>query len=87
MYLLIRYPVGVIVEAVVLKKGNNRMRVAVAGFPDAIELTRSGAQWFAPNHEPIEFEFLMSETHPVMSVPAYIPANVALATGARLFQQ
>ena len=28
MYMLIRYPVGVIVEAVVLVKGRNRMRVA-----------------------------------------------------------
>jgi len=45
MHMLIRYPVGIIVEAVVLAKGRDRMRVAVAGFPDTIELRRSGSQW------------------------------------------
>ena len=61
MYMLIRYPVGIIVEAVVLAKGRDRMRVAVAGFPDTIELRRSGPQWLTPNREPIEFEFLMPD--------------------------
>jgi|SRR5580704_9807554 hypothetical protein len=61
MYMLIRYPVGIIVEAVVLAKGRDRLRVAAAGFPDTIELRRSGSQWFAPNREPIEFEFLMPD--------------------------
>src|SRR5580692_7696759 len=61
MYMLIRYPVGIIVEAVVLAKGRDRMRFAAAGFPDTIELRRSGSQWFTPNREPIEFEFLMPD--------------------------
>jgi hypothetical protein len=43
MYLLIRYPGGIIVEGVMLAKGTNRLRVAVAGFPDTIELKRAGA--------------------------------------------
>ena len=46
MYLLIRYPVGAIVEGVVLAHQKNRMRVAAAGFPDTIELRRSGNQWY-----------------------------------------
>jgi hypothetical protein len=61
MYMLIRYPVGIIVEAVVLAKGRDRMRVAAAGFPDTIELRRSGSQWFTSAREPIEFEFLMPD--------------------------
>jgi hypothetical protein len=61
MYMLIRYPVGIIVEAVVLAKGRDRLRVVAAGFPDTIELRRSGSQWFTPSREPVEFEFLMSD--------------------------
>jgi len=64
MYLLIRYPVGIVVEGVVLAKGKNRMRVAAAGFPDAIELQRCGPQWFAATRQPVEFDFLMSDAHP-----------------------
>jgi hypothetical protein len=60
MYMLIRYPIGIIVEAVVLARGRNRMRVAAAGFADAIELRLSGAQWFTATREPVEFDFLMS---------------------------
>jgi len=37
MYLLIRYPGGIIVEGVVLAKGSKRLRVAAAGFPETIE--------------------------------------------------
>jgi len=59
MYLLIRYPVGIIVQGVVLAKGRNRLRVAVSGFQDAIELKRSGPQWFTEAGEPIEFDFMM----------------------------
>jgi hypothetical protein len=60
MYMLIRYPVGIIVEAVVLAKGRNRLRVAAAGFPDAIELKRCGPQWFDATSQPVELDFLMS---------------------------
>ena len=63
MYLLIRFPVGIIVQAVVLAKGRNRMRVAAAGFPDTIELKRSGQLWFTETREPIEFDFLMSGSY------------------------
>jgi hypothetical protein len=59
------------VEGVVLAKGRNRMRIAAAGFPDAVELKRSGSQWFtAPTEirQPVEFDFLMSDAHPWGSV-------------------
>ena len=64
MYLLIRYPAGIIVEGLVLAKGRNHMRVVAAGFPDAIELRRSGSQWFTADRQPVEFDFLMSDAHP-----------------------
>ena len=60
---LIRYPVGAIVEGVVLARQKNRMRVAAAGFPDTIELRRSGNQWYTADREQVEFDFLMSTTH------------------------
>jgi len=61
MYLLIRYPADIIVEAVALAKGRNRMRVAVAGFPETLELKRSGEQWFTETRQPVEFEFVMAD--------------------------
>ena len=82
MYMLIRYPIGIIVEAVALVKGRNRMRVAVADFPDAIELRRSGTQWFTATREPVEFDFLMSTAHFRTGVSSPKPALVARAAGA-----
>jgi hypothetical protein len=85
MYMLIRYPVGVIVEAVVLAKGRNRMRVAAAGFPDTIELRRSGPQWFTATRQPVEFDFLMSN-HQGESASSSRPVCVARAAGAAAIQ-
>lgn len=83
MYMLIRYPVGIIVEAVVLAKGRNRMRVAAAGFPDAIELRRSGSQWVTANRQPVEFDFLMSSAaHSCETVSISSPACVARTVSA-----
>ena len=82
MYLLIRYPVGVIVEAMVLSAGKNRMRVAAAGFPDAIELRRSGKQWFAANREPVEFDFMMSNTYSEETISHSTTAQVAQVMSA-----
>ena len=58
MYTLVRYPGGIIVEAVVLAQGKSRMRIAAPGFPDIIELRRSGTQWFTADRQPVEFDFL-----------------------------
>jgi hypothetical protein len=70
MYLLIRYPIGIIVEAVVLAEGKNRMRLAASGFPDAVELTRSGYQWYAANNQPVEIDFMMSTDKQGASAPS-----------------
>jgi hypothetical protein len=82
MYLLIRFPLGTIVEGVVLAMGTNRMRVAVAGFPDTIELTRSGSQWLTATRQPVEFDFLMSESHQTESVSTSRSVCVARAAGS-----
>jgi hypothetical protein len=80
MYMLIRFPVGIIVEAVVLARGRNQMRVAAAGFPDAIELRRSGEQWLAETREPVEIDFLMSNAQGAEVVDSSRPARVVRGT-------
>jgi hypothetical protein len=84
MYLLIRYPVGAIVEGVVLAHRKNRMRVAAAGFPDTIELRCSGNQWYTSDRQPVEFDFLMSTTYQKESLSSARPACVASASGSSL---
>jgi hypothetical protein len=63
MYLLIRYPGGIIVEGVVLARGRNRMRVVAPGFPETIELRRTGALWSTDNGEQVELDFIMSDRY------------------------
>ena len=82
MYLLIRYPVGIIVEAVVLARGRNRMRVVAAGFPDTIELTRSGLQWFTAIRQPVELDFMMSNIHATQSASSSRSTAVVRAAGS-----
>ena len=82
MYLLIRFPLGIIAEAVILAKTNNCMRVAASGFPDTLELRRSGSQWFTATGQQVEFDFLMSNAHTRESVFALMPACVAQAAGS-----
>lgn len=82
MYLLIRYPVGIIVQGVVLARGSSRMRIAAAGFPDTIELRRSGPQWFTETRQPVEFDFLMSDAYQSESAPSGRLADCIRAVGA-----
>ena len=86
MYMLIKYPVGIIVEAVVLARGRDRMRVAAAGFPDTVELRRSGSQWFTATRQPVEFEFLMCNAQLGESVSSLRPAGRARAAGSAAIQ-
>lgn len=71
MYVLFSYPVGVVVEGVVLANGRNRMRIAAAGFADAIELKRSGSNWISADRECVEVEFLMARSSPVSTELAF----------------
>jgi hypothetical protein len=82
MYLLIRYPVGAIVEGVVLAHRKNRMRVAAAGFPDIIELKRSGQEWFTSNGQPVEFDFIMSHSRQSETAPFARPVCAVRAAGS-----
>ena len=86
MYLLIRYPVGIIVEAVVLARGRNRLRVVAAGFPDTIELRRSSQQWHIAAGQPVELDFLMINTRADRSVAALRPASVVRVAGSAAIQ-
>ena len=72
MYLLIRYPGGIIVEGVMLAKGRNRLRVAAAGFSETIELRRADALWSTENGEQVELDFLMSDRYQAKRVTSSI---------------
>ena len=61
MYSLIGFSNAVVVEAVVLKTGKTRLRVAVAGLDDTLELQRVGPEWFSETGERVTFEFLAAE--------------------------
>jgi hypothetical protein len=61
MYVLIAYASGIIVEGVVLAKGRDRLRVAAAGFPETMELRRTGALWSTDDGEEVEFYFVMCD--------------------------
>ena len=58
MYSLMSVAAGMVLEAVIVHRTRNRMRVIVPGFSDALELRRSGQAWFTEVGEPVEFEFL-----------------------------
>lgn len=61
MYSLIKISEAMVVEAVVLSATEERMRIAAAGFDDAIELKRIGPHWFSDTGSPVSFEFFASD--------------------------
>jgi len=61
MYSLIGFSNAVVVEAVVLKASRNRMRVAIAGYADSLELKRDGGEWLLETGERVTLEFLLSD--------------------------
>ena len=78
MYMLIRYAGGIIVEGVLLAKGRDRLRVAASGFPETIELKRSGSRWITAGHVQVEFDFLMSDENQAESVSSSKPMGAAM---------
>ena len=78
MYLLIGYANGSIVEGVVLAKGRDRLRVAAAGFPETIELRRTGALWSTDDGEEVEFYFVMCDKCQAESVSSSAAACAAM---------
>ena len=82
MYALIEYPTGVIVEAVVLPVGRNRVRVIASGFPDTLELKRSGEGWLTETGQKVTLEFLLSKALEVETLALPVPALAARAAGS-----
>jgi hypothetical protein len=80
MCILIEYPVGVVVEAVVLSIETNRLRVAAAGFSDALAFTRSDVGWVTEGGQKIELGFLQFGSDEVAVV--FPSAGQTLAAGA-----
>ena len=61
MYTLLSYSAGLAVEGVIVTHTQDRMRVFAAGFPDTLELRRSGSRWMTEDGEEVQFEFLAAE--------------------------
>jgi hypothetical protein len=78
MYLMIRYAGGSIVEGVVLAKGEDRLRVAASGFPETIELRRTGAGWSADDGKRVEFYFVMCNKCQAESIAFSAAATAAM---------
>jgi hypothetical protein len=81
MYVLMRYPVGVVVEGVILANRKNRLRVAAAGFADTLELKRSGTDWLDAGHERVQLEFIMPQSSAVPCQSVEEPVRTLRAAG------
>jgi hypothetical protein len=82
MYTLIEYPIGVIVEAVVLSTQLNRLRVAVAGLPDVLEVTESGHEWVTEDGQKIAIGFLQYDADEAVAVLPHEPALAVRTAGS-----
>jgi hypothetical protein len=83
MYTLIEYPVGVVVEAVVLSMEQKRLRVAAPGFPDALEFTKSGLEWVTEEGRKVNLAFLQYDVEEAAAVFAPGLAFAAGGSGIR----
>jgi hypothetical protein len=81
MYVLIEFPAGVTAEAVVLSMDRKRARVVAAGFPDTLELRRSGEDWLTETGHKVTFEFVLSNAPEVEAVALPPPALATRAAG------
>jgi hypothetical protein len=81
MYILIEFPGGAVVEAVVLSMEPSRLRVAAAGFSDALEVTQSGLEWVTDEGQKIDIGFLR---YGVCEAAAVFPPRLAFAAGSTL---
>jgi len=58
MYTVIDYGNGALIEAVIVSRSAGRMRLAVAGMADALEIVRRGTKWYDESHQEVEFVFM-----------------------------
>jgi hypothetical protein len=63
------------------------MRVAAAGFPDALELRRTGMQWLAETGEAVELDFMMPDTPEAETAPSHTPTVRVRTAGSSAFWQ
>ena len=54
---------GGIAEGVLLAANQDRMRIALRGAADTIELRRIGDRWIADDDRPVDFEVLLTDGH------------------------
>ena len=55
MFTLLIFPGGRRADAVVLSSENGRMRLAIAGRADSVELNEVGGRWLTESGVPVEF--------------------------------
>jgi len=79
MYTLIRLCDGSTVEAFVLAKTQSRMRLAVAGLNDAVELRHCAMDWLDESDEPVEFGFLLAKEEEDLEAPKVMRAAARYA--------
>jgi hypothetical protein len=61
MHIILRYPDGRRVEALLLYREPDRMRVAIPGRNDALELTPVGERWVDDDGQKVSVEALLSD--------------------------
>jgi len=79
MQILIQYPMGVAIEALVLSMEPNRLRVTAPGFEDALELIHSGSGWATEQGQEIGLGFLQ---YGAVEAASIFPPELALTAGA-----
>ncbi len=62
MHVIIRDSRGAAKEGVLLAASASRVRVALRGFGDTVELSRTGDEWFFADSEPAEFAAVVASS-------------------------
>jgi len=60
--------------------GKNLLRVITPGFPDTLEMKRTGARWSTCRGEVVEIDFLMSDERQSHTLPANMTGCAAAAS-------
>ena len=61
MYTIVTFPEGRQVDALLLSASPERLRVAIPGRGDVVELQRIGGQWTSDRGEPVELGAILTE--------------------------
>jgi hypothetical protein len=81
MHLTIRHFDGRLVDSIILAVSADRMRIAIPGSEDTIELALRQGVWLTENGEPVEIESMISPSDPSAIFAGIIPtARLAAAS-------